>query len=171
MPLSSTAEHLGVTRSESCDNLAAVVSRIAAHSRALYSVLPSGLARSHSGNPAAALKVEEVYAAPSLYSGLAPLLLSRKELSLLEVHEKLTIRRLQKLHSRTPSPIVYFLSGSLPAKALLHIKCFGLIGMIAWLGPSCLIYKHALFILASGQSLFTVHLGGKTLHPIQSSMS
>ena len=131
---SESAEHLGIIRSESCSNMPAVLSKVAAHTKSLYSVLPAGLARSHSGNPAAALKVEEVYASPSLFGSLAPLLLSKQELRVLETHQKLTLQRIQKLHSRTPSPINYFLSGSLPGKALLHIRCFGLLGMISRLG-------------------------------------
>ena len=43
-------------------------------------MLPAGLARRHSGNPAAALRVELLYALPVLLSGLAALVLGKPEL-------------------------------------------------------------------------------------------
>ena len=51
-----------------------------AHTRAVYAVLPAGLARGHNGNPAAALRVEAMYGLPVLLSGLASLILGKPEL-------------------------------------------------------------------------------------------
>ena len=55
IPFSDDAEHVGIIRSTHSGNMPNVLSRQSAHSRALFSVLPCGLARNHTGNPAAAL--------------------------------------------------------------------------------------------------------------------
>ena len=68
---------------------------------------------------------------PSLSSTLGPLFLNNNVLKVLETYYKITLEGLQHLHSKSPSPIVYFLSRSPPAKALLHIICFNLLVMIA----------------------------------------
>ena len=51
------AEHVGVIRSED-GNLPNILNRLSAHKKALNAVLSAGLARHHSGNPAASLKVD-----------------------------------------------------------------------------------------------------------------
>ena len=88
-----------------------------------------------------------MYCAPRLYSGLATLLLSPSEVSSLYSHQKVTLERLQQLYPRTPAPAVYFLSGALPAPAILHMRQFGLLGMIAKLGPGNILWKHGFYIL------------------------
>ena len=62
------------------------------------SVLPAGLAKGHNGNPAASLRIEVLYGAPVLLSGLAALVLSKAEVSSLQHHYKVSLERLQKLH-------------------------------------------------------------------------
>ena len=57
-------------------------------------MLPAGLARRHSGNPAAALRVELLYALPVLLSGLAALVLGKPELEALDHHHKLKLEGL-----------------------------------------------------------------------------
>ena len=52
-----SAEHVGVIRSVQ-GNLPHILNRISSHNKALHSVLPVGLARSHRGNPSASLRVE-----------------------------------------------------------------------------------------------------------------
>ena len=54
-----------------------------------------------------------------------------------------------KLYPKTPAPAVYFLAGSLPARALLHSRQLCLLGMVARLGPRCPIFKYGLHILSS----------------------
>ena len=147
LPLSSQAEHVGVVRSTDGTNQPALLSRLSAHSKSLYGTLFCGMARSHRGNPAASLQVEAMYCAPRLYSGLATLLLSPSEISSLYSHQKVTLERLQQLYPRTPAPAVYFLSGALPAPAILHMRQFGLLGMIAKLGPGNILWKHGFYIL------------------------
>ena len=61
--------------------------------------------------------------------------------------EKVTLERLQRLYPRTPSSAVYFLSGTLPAPAILHMRQLGLLLMIALLGPTNILWKHGTYIL------------------------
>ena len=125
----------------------ALLSRLSAHGKSLYSTISCGMARGHRGNPAASIRVEALYCAPRLYSGLATLLLSSPEVSSLYAHQKNTLERLQRLYPRTPAPAVYFLSGTLPAPAILHMRQLGLLLMIAMLGPTNILWKHGTYIL------------------------
>ena len=120
-----------------------------AHTRALFAVLPAGLARRHSGNPAAALRVELLYALPVLLSGLAALVLGKPELEALDHHHKLKLEGLLRLYPGTPLPVVYFLAGCLPASAVLHLRQLTLLAMVARLGPDCPLYQYGTFILSN----------------------
>ena len=147
LPLSSKADHVGVCRSSSGSNIPSISSRIAGHTKSLYSIISCGMARHHRGNPAASLRVEACYSAPKLFSGLATLILSPSEVNILSLHCRQTLQRVQRLHPRTPAPAVHFLSGSLPAPALLHQHQYVLLHMIALLGPANILHQHALFML------------------------
>ena len=138
---SETAEHVGVLRSVAGGNMPHILDRVSAHRSALFSVLPSGAARHHRGNPSAAFKLERLYACPVLFSGLAALILNTKEEGIINSHHKLTLSRLQKLQSSTPACVIYFLAGSLPATALLHLKQLGLLGMLARLGEESILQQ------------------------------
>ena len=95
------AEHVGVIRCSS-DNLSNIQQRIVAHKKSLAAVTSSGLARGHRSNPAAALRVHQLYAAPVLFSGVASLVLNKKEKDILEKHFKDTTKTfksfIQPLH-------------------------------------------------------------------------
>ena len=147
LPLSSQAEHVGVLRCPGGSNLASITARIASHTKSLYSVISCGMARNHRGNPAASLRVEACYSAPKLFSGLASLFLSPAEMKVLAVHRRLTLQRLQRLHPRTPAPALHFLSGSLPAPALVHKHQYTLLHMVAVLGSSNILFQHGLYVL------------------------
>ena len=149
IPFSSEAEHVGILRCTTPGNTPSLLARMSAHNRALYSVLPSGIARHHSGNAAASLRVEKLYGLPVLLSGLAALVLSSKEQDTLNHHHKEKLERLQKLYPRTPAPVVYFLAGTLPASAVLHLRPLAILGMIARLGPCSILHRHGRLILAS----------------------
>ena len=140
------AEHVGIVRSVN-GNLPNLMSRMSAHTNAMRAVLPAGLARGHRGNPAAALRVEQRYGAPVLLSGLAALVHTKAELDILQHHYKLKLESLQHLHKATPQPVVYFLGGSLPLPALLHIRQLSLLSMIAQLGPEHILHQHACRVL------------------------
>ena len=151
LEFASSAEHVGILRSPD-GNMPNVIARISAHTRAIMSVLPTGVARSHRGNPAASLRLEKLYGSPVLLSGLPALVLSDAELAAVHHHHKLTHQRLQRLLPGTPECVVFFLAGSLPATAILHLRMFGLLGMIGRLGPDHILHQHGVHILLSNQS-------------------
>ena len=86
IPYSQEAEHVGILRSTAPGEMSSVVDRISVHTRALHGVLPAGLARRHHGNPAASLRVHQLYGLPVLLNGLAGLILSKAELDALDHH-------------------------------------------------------------------------------------
>ena len=147
---SETAEHVGIIRSVS-GNLPNVLARMSAHKKALGATLHSGSARHHRGNPLEGLKVEQLYGSPVLLSGLGALVLKKSELSILDQHHKDTLQNLLRLQSKSPRCVVYFLSGSLPFTALIHLRQLSLFGMISRLKDSVL-YKHAVNALHTKQS-------------------
>ena len=63
------------------------------------------------------------------------------------MHRRLILQRLQRLHPHTPAPALHFLSGSLPAPALVHKHQYTLLLMVALLGPSSTLYKHGIHVL------------------------
>ena len=149
-------EHVGVIRNTS-GNMPHIVERIAKHKNALAAVLFTGAARSHRGNPAASLRVHELYCTPVLLCGLATLVLSKAEIAVLDQHYTTTVQRLQRLHDKTPKAVVHLLAGCVPFKALLHMRQLSLFLMICYLpgNPLHLHAKHVLTLSApSSQSWF-----------------
>ena len=146
---SEEAEHVGILHSSKPGNMPNVLARQSAHTRALFGVLSSGLAKNHSGNQATGLRVEKLYGAPVLLSGLAALVLSDTEISCLDHHYKVSLERLQRHYKATPSPVVFFMAGSLPAPALLHMRQFSLLGMVSRLGPNNILFQNGWSVLAT----------------------
>ena len=132
---SVSAEHLGLLRSSSLSNVETLQDRIMKHKKSLFSVLNFGAAKGHQGNPAASLKVMELYSSPVLYNGVGSLVLNRSEMSILNNHQKRVIESLIRLHPKSPIEIVTFLSGIPPPEAIVAMKMLSLFGMIARLGP------------------------------------
>ena len=149
IPFSSQAEHVGVLRSVDTGAMAAVLARVTAHTRALHGVLPAGLARGHCGNPAASLKIEQLYAQPVLFSGLASLVLGNQELDAIDHHLKVTLERLLRLYPSTPAPVVLLLAGSLPARAILHLRQLTLLAMVGRLGHLSILHRLGVHILSN----------------------
>ena len=114
IPISSQADHVGVLRASSGSNLPSISSRIAGHTKSLYSIISCGMARHHRGNPAASIRVESSYSAPKLFSGLASLCLTPSEINTLSFHRRKTLQHLQRLHPRTPAPAVHFCQDPFP---------------------------------------------------------
>ena len=134
-----------------------IIGRISAHLRALHGVLHCGLAQGHRGNTAAGLRLERLYGAPVLLSGVAALVLSSPELGALHQHYKVTIRQVLRLPQNTPESFVMLAAGSLPATALLHLGMLTLLGMVARLGPDCILNtlgRHALLDAGNPHSWF-----------------
>ena len=139
-----SAEHVGIVRSNAC-NLTVILARIIAHKKALGAVLHAGLARGHRGNPAASLCVVQTYGVPVLLSGLATLVLLKSEEKLIEQHHKVIISNIQRLLPCTPRSVIFFLAGSLPGTALLHLRQLSIFGMICRL-PENILHIHAVCI-------------------------
>ena len=106
------------------------------------------MARSHRGNPAASLRVNQLYAVPVLLSGLASLVLSDAELKVLDTHFKNTVQSLQRLHQNTPRGVIFLLGGCLPGKAVLHMRQFSLFSMVCHL-PNNPLNSHGKHTLAT----------------------
>ena len=85
---------------------------------------------------------------PVLCWCLASLLYS--EVNIIANHYKTTLESIQKLHQRTPAPVIFFLAGSLPGPAILHIRQLTLYSMICRLTEDPL-NLHARYILSSAK--------------------
>ena len=147
IPISHEAVHLGILRSVHPSNNSAIVDRMSAHRRQLFSLLPSGIALDHHGSPAASLRAHALYCLPVLLSGLPTLVLSKGEIRTLGSYYKTNLQRLMKLRDKTPDPAIYFLAGSLPLEALLHLRQLSLFLMICHLQENVL-KAHAIQTLA-----------------------
>ena len=143
----STAEHVGIVRATS-GNLVTIYARITAHKKSIGAILHTGMSRNHRCNPQASLRIEQLYGIPVLLSGIGSLVLSHKEENLIDQHHKEILTGLQRLHPRTPRSVIYFLAGSLPGIALIHLKQLSLFGMICRL-PNSILHKHAINIFSS----------------------
>lgn len=135
------AEHVGVVRSVA-GNLPSLLARVAAHKRALGAVLHTGLARSHRANPTASLRIQQMYSNSVLFSGIGSLVLSDQEANMIFQHHKETVSNLQRLLPLTPRAVIYFLAGTLPGAAFLHLRQFSIFGMISRL-PTNILNQHA----------------------------
>ena len=122
IPFFPVAEHVGIVRivRSPSGNGPSILARFTAHRNALAAILHEGLARGHRGNPSFSLRLEKLYALPVLMSGLASLVLSDKELDSIESYYREVLRKLLRLHQKTPRTVIYFLAGSIPGNALLH---------------------------------------------------
>ena len=122
-------EHVGIIRSVHGNN-ANLLSRISSHKKAIGAVLHNGMARNHRGNPAASVSAEKLFGASVLFSGLGSLVLKNDEIDLLDHYYSRTLQNLMRLHPNTPRCVTLFLAGSLPGRALLHLRQFSLFSML-----------------------------------------
>ena len=144
--MTNITEHVGVIRSPLTGNVPHILQRITSNKKALAAVLTAGLSHRHRGNPAAALRVEKLYGLPVLLSGVGSLCLLQSEIQTLSQHYKKTLEGLQRLYQKTPEPVVFFLGGSLPLPALLHIRQLTLFAMICR-KPENILHRIAEYIL------------------------
>ena len=143
------AEHVGVTRSTD-GNMTNILQRIAAFKGALGAIISCGLARGHRSNPAVSMRILSTYGTPVLMSGLGSLVLSYKEISVVEKQYKRTLQNLLKLPVNTPACLIYFITGSLPAPAILHLRQITLFSMICRLpGDPLNDYARQVFLTSS----------------------
>ena len=127
-------------------NLPHIMGRILAHKKARGVTLLAGTAQNHRGNPAASIFIEKLYNTPVLFSGVSSLFLSNNEINSIDQHYIKTLRNLLKLYPGTPQAFVYFIAGSLPARAILHQRQLGLFNMICNL-PKDPLFSRARHIL------------------------
>ena len=139
------AEHVGVIRSVS-GNLPNILNRVASFKKALGALASCGLAKGHRANPVATLRILSIYCTPVLMSGLGSLLLSSKEIAMVDQQYKRTLQNILKLSVSTPSPLVYFVAGSLPATAILHLRQLSIFGLVCRLQGDPL-HQHAVQVL------------------------
>ena len=145
IPFAKQAEHVGVIRSPD-GNLPHLLGRILAHKKAKGAILSSGIARRHRGNQAAAVRLETIYGVPVLLSGVSSLVLSSWEINIIDHHYRETLNNLLKLYPGTPHAFIFFMSGSLPGKALLHQRQLSLFSMICHL-PDDPLHARAKYVL------------------------
>ena len=145
VPFVNEAEHVGVLRS-TAGNMPNIMNRIAEHKSGMSFVLSAGLARGQHGNPAASLKVHEVYGAPKLFSGLASLFLTKSEIKTVDNYYLKTVMGLQRLHPKTPRSFVFLQGGCLPGEAILHRRQLTLFLMVCHL-PHDPLNHHARHVL------------------------
>ena len=80
------------------------------------------------------------------------MVLSSTEVGILDSHFKMHVERLLKLYQSTPRSVVWFLAGSLPAEALLHLRQFSLFSMICRLHDGVnVLANHARHMLATAR--------------------
>ena len=72
-------------------------------------------------------------------------MVSQGDMRVLSVYRRLTLKRLQRLNPCTPA--LHFLSGFLPAPALVHQQQYTLLHMVAMLGPSNILHQHGVYVL------------------------
>ena len=130
IPFSEEAGHVGILRSVH-GNKPHLLDRLASHRKAMFCLLPVGTAKSHRGNPAATIRAERLFGIPVLLSGLAPLVLSSSDVSLLVGPFKRHMERVLKLHDLTPECVIWFLAGCLPLEGHLHLRQMSLFGMLS----------------------------------------
>ena len=76
------------------------------------------------------MRLESLYGVPVLWSGISAFVLSDPKVAAIHHHHKLTLERLQRLHSATPESVVMFLAGRLPITGILHLWMFSLLDLV-----------------------------------------
>ena len=120
-------------------------------------IISCGLAKGHRGNPVSGLRLERLYGTPVLLSGLSALTLSTGEYSAIHQKHKNTVRQILRLPVNTPESALMFLAGCLPATALIHLRMFSILGMVARLESDNILNQLGRQILLSdgrGKSWF-----------------
>ena len=145
IPFTDEAEHVGVTRSTH-GNLAHILNRFTSHKKAIAAVSPLGLGRRRRVNPAASIRVQQLYGTPVLLSGISLLFLKKFEIDTINQYMKRVVQHHQKLPDSTPASVIAFLGGTLPGKAVIHLKQLNTFGMITRM-PGSVLHTHGYQVL------------------------
>ena len=146
---SNEAEHVGVTRSP-LGNTAHIFNRFTAHRKAISAISASGLSRHRRANPAALVRVQQVFGIPVLLSGISTLVLKKGEIDLINQKIKKIFQHCLKLPDSTPRSVVAFLGRVLPGTAIVHLKQLTTFGMVTRM-PDSPLHRHAVHVLTSLQ--------------------
>ena len=118
-----------------------VVARVAAYKCAMASILHTGAAKNHNAKPSASIQLEMTFGSPVLFSGMASLVLNQKKMDALAMNHKHMLAKLQKRLINTPDCVLYFLGGTLPTIAILHLRIVSLLGMISRSNKSSILQQ------------------------------
>jgi hypothetical protein len=113
-------KHLGILRTSDGKNLKTIESRIQTARRTSYALMGAGLHGLNGLSPMVSLRILNTYVIPRLTFGLEALVLTTKEINLLETLYKKYLRAIQCLPESTASPAIYLLAGALPIEARIH---------------------------------------------------
>ncbi len=107
-----------------------IQSKVSQARRTAYSLFGSGF-HGHNGLDAhACLKLCSTYVVSVLVYGLEATSLSQKQYTQIDTFHKDLMRQIQSLPQNTATPAVLLLGGSLPARAILHMRLFSFYGNI-----------------------------------------
>ena len=86
-----------------------------------------------------------------LISGLGALVLNKTELALFSNHYRKVVQNLLCLKPNTPNTVCYFLAGTLPIEAIVHLRQLSILRMIME-SKGNILHKHSLNALHSKPS-------------------
>ena len=124
------------------------------HKKAIAAVSPLGLGRRRKLNPAASIRIQQLYGTPVLLSGISSLFLKKTELDTINQYMKKCLQYHQKLPDSTPPCVIAFLGGTLPGRAIIHLKQLNIFGMIARM-PGSVLHTHGYQVLTRLSSPFS----------------
>ena len=127
IPLTSSTTHLGILRSETCENSINIDDRLSLARRTLYTLINTGVHGANGLNPEISFKIYQCYVVPRLLFGLEVLPITATQMSILSRFHISNLRRFQSLPERTATSAVYLLLGALPIEAELHKRQLSLL--------------------------------------------
>lgn len=136
MPQVKKTTHMGMMRTGVLSDSLGVESNIQKARRSLYSLMPAGLHGENGLDPESAIHVFQLYVLPVLLYGLEVAVPTKHNLELVERYLRTTLKQILSLPISVATPVIYILSGVLPAEALIHKKVLSLFGNICRLDES-----------------------------------
>ena len=79
--------------------------------------------------PVVTNKLKSIYQLSYVLHRFKLMVLSKQDLEALDHHHKVKLEGVLRLYPCTPLPVVYFLAGSLPASAVLHLRQLQRLGL------------------------------------------
>ena len=129
MPETDHFNHLGLVWKEGCIT-PNIPDRIQVARRTSYALMGTGVHGKNGLSPVVSLKIINTYVIPRLLYGLEATVLSKKQLEDLERFHKGLLRKIQGLPGNVASEATYYMLGTIPIEAQLHIRALSLFGAI-----------------------------------------